>query len=388
MTQNNERMYWLAWSRVRGVGPLLVQRLHTEFGSLGEAWRAQSDALQAVQGVGTKVLESITTARAQLEPEQLLEECDRAQINFWTPADPDYPYLLQEIPNFPPVLYYRGQVNVLENQGRKPAIAIVGTRNITDYGRRWTARISQTLTRKGFTIVSGLAAGVDAVAHDACLKAGGRTIAVLGTGIDVIYPRQNTDLYHRIAAEGLILSDYPPGTRPDAHNFPPRNRIIAGLSRAVLVMEAAQRSGALITARYAIEYNRDVYTLPGSLDNPQSLGCLELVNTGAQLILGERALLDQLGDIPPLDSPQNAQLSLDLAPPAAPPSAPNPVTPPPDLSPNCRRAWEAVGPEPTSLDRIMQQSGLTVSEALSALSLLEMSDLIKSLPGQQYRQGN
>jgi DNA processing protein len=386
MAQEQERMYWLAWSRVRGVGPLLVQRLQTEFGSLGEAWRAQGAALQAVQGVGPKVLESITTARAQLEPEQLLEDCDRAQVKFWTPADPDYPYLLQEIPNLPPVLYYRGQVNRLENQGRKPAIAIVGTRNITDYGHRWTARISRALTCRGFTIVSGLALGVDAAAHEACLNAGGRTIAVLGTGIDVIYPRQNTALYHRIAEQGLILSDYPPGTRPEAHNFPPRNRIIAGLSRAVLVMEAAQRSGALITARYAIEYNRDVYTLPGSLDNPQALGCLELVNTGAQLILGERALLDQLGDIPPLDSPQDHQLTLDFSPPDSPPVvAPRPTLPP-DLSPNCYRAFEVIGTDPTSLDRIMEQSGLTAREALVALSLLEMLELITGLPGQQYRQ--
>lgn len=385
---SDDRPYWLAWSRINGVGPRLVQQLVVEFGTLREAWWATSTALRTVPGIGPKLLEVITEARSHLDPDQLLEDCDRTGIQFWTAADPDYPWLLLEIPSPPAVLYYRGVVDEAENRGEKAAIAMVGTRNITDYGRRWTNQLSTHLSQHQFTIVSGMAAGVDTVAHEACLKAGGRTLAVLGTGVDVIYPKSNRRLYEQIQTQGLILSDYPPGTPPEARNFPPRNRIIAGLSRAVLVMEAAQRSGALITARYGAEFNRDVYSLPGSLDQPQSLGCLELLNSGAQLILGVKPLLEALGEIPHLDLP-GGQLSLELLNPSAaiaPPLIPTAVTPPPDLDPLLKQVWEATPTEPTPLDLIMATTGLPISELSPALSQLELLDLVIQLPGMQYRR--
>jgi len=276
-------------------------------------------------------------------------------------------------------------VDGAENRGEKAAIAMVGTRNISDYGRRWTAQLSTHLSQHQFTIVSGMAAGVDTVAHEACLRAGGRTFAVLGTGVDVIYPKSNRRLYEQIQSQGLILSDYPPGTPPEARNFPPRNRIIAGLSRAVLVMEAAQRSGALITARYGAEFNRDVYSLPGSLDQPQSLGCLELVNNGAQLILGVKPLLEALGEIPHLDLP-GGQLSLEGIANSAPITPSAPVTPPPDLDPLLQQVWAATPLEPTPLDVIVTITGLPISELSPALSQLELLDLVIQLPGMQYRR--
>jgi DNA processing protein len=364
---SEERAYWLAWSRMSGIGPILLKRIWQHFGTLTEAWRAPLSAFYDVEGIGQKLLTTIQAERSRLDPNRLYAETIEKDFKFWTPIDCEYPRLLLEIPSPPPILYYRGEVDLAENFGEKAMVGIVGTRNITDYGRRWTRKLSRTLAQHGFTVVSGMAAGVDTEAHCSCLDGGGRTIAVLGTGIDVVYPRSNLKLCDRIQTQGLIISDYPPGTQPQAQNFPPRNRIIAGLSRAVLIIEAATRSGALITARYANEFNRDVYALPGSLDNPQSLGCLALVNRGAQLILGETHLLEMLGEIPQLDKVT--------------------TTPPkPELPPHLASVWDAIATEPTSLDAIVQATGLATGDVLGAILQLEMQDLVTSLPGMRYQK--
>lgn len=353
---------------MEGVGAVLTQRLYGNFGSLGKAWEASPGELREVEGVGPKLLGVIQERRSQLNPEKLLKDCQDRGFQFWIPPDPDYPHLLLEIPSLPPVLYYRGQVDLAENQGKTPLIGIVGTRNITEYGQRWARQLSTTLAKHGFTVISGLASGVDAIAHQSCLAAGGRTIAVLGTGIDIIYPRSNTHLYQQIPKQGLILSDYPPGTPPEAKNFPPRNRIIAGLSRVVLVIEAARRSGALITARYANEFGRDVYVLPGSLDQPQSSGCLELANKGAQLILGEKELIEALGEIPQLDQ---------MTP---------PPPPPPDLPPHIAPIFAVLSLEPLPVDVIAQKVNLDISTVSVALFDLELMGLATALPGMLYQR--
>jgi DNA processing protein len=363
----NEQAYWLAWSHLRGIGPILLKRIWQHFGSLSEAWNAPLTAFYDVEKIGPKILMTIQEGRDRLDPQQLWQETIAKDFKFWTPVDAEYPRLLLEIPSPPPVLYYQGNVDFAENQGEKPLVGIVGTRNVTDYGRRWTRQLSRILAQHGFTVVSGMAAGVDTEAHSACLDAGGRTLAVLGTGIDVVYPRRNLQLCDRIQSQGLILSDYPPGTQPEAKNFPPRNRIIAGLSRAVLIIEAASRSGALITARYANEFNRDVYVLPGSLDQPQSLGCLELIDRGAQLILGEALLLQRLGEIPQLDRITTP-------------------SPKPQLPPDLAVVWDAIATVPTSLDAIVQTTGLPTAEVSAAILQLEMQDFIETLPGMRYRK--
>ena len=282
---NSERAYWLAWSQIRGVGPVLLKRIAQHFELLENAWKATAIALSEVDGLGGKLIHQILTQRPTLNPAELLDHHKQKNPNFWTPADPEYPLLLWEIPSPPPVLYYLGQVNLAENQGQIPGIGIVGTRYPTEHGSRWTRKISKALTQRQFTVISGLAAGIDAIAHSSCLRAQGRTIAVLGTGLDLIYPPQNKALFEQIAAECLILSEYAAGTKPDWGNFPARNRIIAGLSRAVLVMEAPPRSGALITAKYANDFNRDVFTLPNSPDVKEAHGCLNLIHNGAEVIL-------------------------------------------------------------------------------------------------------
>lgn len=377
----SERAYWLAWSRVPGVGPVLLNRLEQRFGTLTQAWQASLQDLQATEGIGPRILETITAARSQRDPEQELHQHQQANPNFWTPADPGYPRLLREIPDPPPVLYYQGKVEPAENQGLTPVIAIVGTRDPSDYGKRWTCRVAAALAQKGFTIISGLAEGIDTQAHRACLETGGRTIAVLGTGLDVRYPPRNQGLHQQILLQGLVLSEHPLGTQPSRAYFPRRNRIIAGLSRAVLIMEAPSKSGALITAHLANDYNRDVYVLPGSLDNPRALGCLGLVSRGAQIILSEGHLLEMLGAMPQLDS-LKSQTTLFSAPP--------PIQLP-SLAPELEQVFQALvqsqqlGSEPTPFDLIVQNTNLQPGRVSGALLQLELLGRVNQLPGMHYQ---
>jgi len=365
-----ERAYWLAWSRISGIGPVLLRRLQQYFGNLESAWQAGYGELQAVEGFGEQTVNGIIKERSQLNPEQFLAQHQQQNPFFWTPADSDYPRLLLEIPSPPPVLYYRGQLQPSEIQGLVPAVAIVGTRDPSDYGRRWTRKISTVLAKKGFLIVSGMAEGIDTEAHRACLEAGGRTIAVFGTGVDVVYPHRNQELYQQILTHGVAVSEYPDGTPPDRVHFPRRNRVIAGLSRAVLVMEAPHKSGALITAHIANDFFRDVYVLPGSLDNTRCLGCLGLLNRGANAILGERQLLEMLEGMPQLDLfPQT-----------------NPAEKLPNLSPQMKQVWQAIAYEPTSFDTIVEQTGLSAGLVSSSLLELELMGLISQQPGMRYQK--
>ncbi|MGK7885491.1 MAG: DNA-processing protein DprA, partial [Crocosphaera sp.] len=300
---------------------------------------------------------------------------------FWTPSDDNYPRLLLEIPSPPPLLYYQGQVNLLENQGNAPIVGIVGTRHPTDHGRRWTRKIAIALVKHGFTIVSGMAAGIDGIAHQACLEAGGRTIAVLGTGIDVVYPSHHRQLHRDLQKRGLIISEYPAGTPGDRRHFPARNRIIAGLSRAVLVMEAPERSGALITARYANEFCRDVYTLPNSPDIAQARGCLRLIHHGAEMILREDELLDMLGAIPELD--QGKQLSLFDVEKVEKVEKKEAL---PQLDPELLKIFQSIATEATPFDVIVEKTGLPTPQVSGGLLQLELEGLVTQLPGMRYQR--
>lgn len=368
-----ERVYWLAWSQIPGIGSVLLKRIWQHFGNLQTAWTASKTALAEVEGLGNKLINSIIQARSQLNPPQFLRDHCQTNPHFWTPADEDYPQLLSEIPSPPPVLYYRGQVNPSENHGVTPLIGIVGTRNPTEHGRRWTRKISTALAKQGFTVVSGMASGIDGIAHEACLNAGGRTLAVLGTGVDTIYPQNHRQLYERIQQQGLILSEYPAKTKPDRGNFPARNRIIAGLCRAILVMEAPQQSGSLITARYANEFGRDVYSLPNSPEIDQAKGCLRLIHQGAALIVEIDELLSMLGAIPPMDTTQ--QLSLF--------ETPSPI---PNLEPKLLTVLQATSFEPTPFDRIVQTSLLASGEVSGILLQLELDGWVSQLPGMHYQR--
>jgi DNA processing protein len=373
---SEERTYWLVWSKLPGIGAVLLKRIHQHFGNLKEAWKASPSALNEVEGLGGKMVQKLVEGRSQLDPEEYLAKHCQQNPHFWTPADPEYPILLLEIPSPPPVLYYRGKLKLEENQGIIPMVAMVGTRYPTEHGRRWTSKISQTLAKGGFTVVSGMADGIDGEAHQSCLNAGGRTIAVLGTGVDQVYPYKHLQLYQQIQENGLILSEYPVGTRPDRGNFPARNRIIAGLSRAILVMEAPLKSGSLITARYANEFGRDVYTLPNSPDIPQSQGCLELLKQGASMIINEAELLEDLGVIPQLDTTE--QLSLF--------KQNSPQNQEPELEPELAKIFQLIGFDSCSFDLIVQESGLNSAMVSGILLQLELLGLITQLPGMRYQR--
>ncbi len=389
----SERAYWLAWLQIKGIGATLLKNIYQYFGSVSQAWEATLVDLQQVEGVGLSLSKQIISQRFKIDPEQILVQHLQSNPHFWTPSDPDYPRLLLEIPSPPPLLYYRGQVDLNENLGKKPAIAIVGTRYPTKYGRDWTTRISETLTQAGFTIVSGMALGIDTAAHTACLQQQGRTIAVLGTGVDIVYPSQNQQLYQAIQQQGLIVSEYPAGTQPNRVNFPARNRIIAGLARGVLIMEAPQRSGALITARYANEFCRDVYVLPGSLDNQQALGCLRLLNNGAHVILGEQELLEMIALMPQLDAEvlaKSNQYDLGNKKKAQQNNDNHQIQTkknmkPPDLEPELALILQTIEADYDSLDAIASQTNLDTGSLLASLSQLELMGLITQLPGMRYQ---
>jgi len=379
-----ERAYWLAWSQINGIGPILLQRLHQHFNSLAEAWTAKPVDLMRVEGLGKQIIETILQERTQLNPEEFIEKHLIKNPCFWTPADPDYPRLLLEISNPPPVLYYRGLVDVKENQGITPTVAIVGTRSPSEYGRRWTRKISTALAKSGFTVVSGLAAGIDTEAHTSCLEAGGRTLAVFGTGVDIVYPKPNERLCDRVLQQGLAISEYPAGTQPNKTNFPRRNRIIAGLSRATIVIEAPQKSGALITAYQANDFCRDVYVLTARLDDERSFGCLELLSKGAHPILpssdrllSEDRLLEMLGALPKLD--QAEQLSLF-------PLNPTVEKQGPPLEPELAKVLSAIASGPISFDVIVEAAGLEAGTVSSILLQLELLGLVSQLPGMRYQR--
>lgn len=376
-----ESAYWVAWSQISGIGPVLLRRLQQHFGTLATAWKATKQELGKVEGFGFQTLEKIVQQRSRLHPEQLFTKHQQENPYFWTPADANYPRLLLETPSPPPILYYRGEVELQENLGQKPLVGIVGTRRPSEYGIRWTRQISTALAKNGFTVVSGMAEGIDTESHAATMKAGGRTIAVLGTGIDVIYPQKNRDLYKEILTAGLVVSEYPTKTPPDRTHFPRRNRIIAGMSRAILVMEAPLKSGALITATYANEFGRDVYALPGRVDDYPSQGCLKLLTQGASLILKELdELLKMLGAIPQIDEVEQLstvqQLSL------------------PTLSPELQQVMDAfvldvaegIASDILPFDLIVQQTGMPPGSVSSALLQLELMGLLSQLPGMRYQK--
>lgn len=380
-----ERIYWLAWSRISGLGPVLLRRLEQNLGNLEIAWKANAVELVKVEGFGYKTVNKVIEERSRINPENLYLQHEKENPFFWTPADGDYPRLLLETPSPPPLLYYRGEVEQSENSGQKPLIAIVGTRKPTEYGVRWTRKITTLLANNGFTIVSGMAEGIDSETHKAALKAGARTIAVVGTGVDIVYPAQNKALYKEILVNGLVLSEYPGKTPPDRSHFPARNRIIAGLSRAVLVMEAPIKSGALITARYANEFGRDVYVLPGRIDDEESQGCLKLLSQGANPILDELdELLKSLGAIPSYNQLEKVNIVENLE--TKLPVYKQQTLPIPNLSPELQKIIDVITGQTLSFDLIIKETGLDSPNVSAALLELELMGLVSQLPGMRYQR--
>jgi DNA processing protein len=282
--------FYLAFARLRGFGPVRLRKLLDAFGGLEAAWRADAAALFRA-GLDGRARQRLLELRGGIDPEGELERLQASGLTAVCWEDAGYPERLRPLDNAPPVLFVRGALSESDRQ----AVAIVGTRNATPYGRAVTELLAGALARHGITVVSGLARGIDAYAHQAALDAGGRSIAVIACGADRVYPPAHHALARRLSEQGAVVSDYPPGAPAEPANFPPRNRIISGLSAATIVIEADERSGALITAGFAAEHGRDVFAVPGSIFNPGSRGTNRLILDGATPVLNAEMLLDALG---------------------------------------------------------------------------------------------
>ena len=355
----DDKKYWVAFNLIKGIGAVRMQGLIAYFGDLESAWNADAaDLIQA--GLGLKVVERVVAARKSVNLEQVLEKIQAQNIKVLTWQDREYPPPLKEIDQPPPVLYARGEYLPDDLF----AVAVVGTRKVTPYGRQVTEELSSFLASNGITVVSGLARGVDSIAHQAALKAGGRTIGVLGSGVDVIYPPEHAKLVERMMESGVLLSDYAPGVPPDASNFPPRNRIISGLSLAVVVVEAGETSGALITAEFAAEQGREIFAVPGGIYAPQSRGANKLIQNGAQPLLSAQDLMQAL-DITRIGEHKAARKAL----PADETEA---------------RLLDILGVEPLHVDEIRAQAQLPVEKVSAALALMELKGMVRQVGGMNY----
>jgi DNA processing protein len=351
--------FWLGFNLVNGVGPVRFQRLLDHFGTAGDAWLA-SPAELAHAGLDTRCVDGVVAKRAQVDLDREMERVARRGIGLLTWDDADYPKLLKSIHSPPPLLYVKGKLTPQDDW----AVAVVGTRRVTIYGREATTTLTGALARSGATVVSGLAKGVDTMAHRAALDAGGRTIAVLGHGLDSVYPPENAKLSAEIAQHGALISDYPLGTQPEAGNFPPRNRIISGLSLGILVVEAGDTSGALITADYALEQGRDVFAVPGNVTSRMSRGTNRLIQQGAKLVMTAQDVLDELN----LTMVPQQLAMRELLPENASESA----------------LLKHLSTEPTHIDQICRDSGLPIADVSATLTMMELKGMVRLVGAMHY----
>ncbi len=355
---------------VDGVGSLTIRRLYEHFGDAASILSASSEALQAVGGIGPKIAAQIAAARETCCPDGLIELCRREKIDLISLRDSRYPELLKTIYDPPPILYLKGTLD----QRDALALAVVGTRRMSPYGRKQTTRLAGELAKYGITIVSGLAKGIDGVAHRAALAAGGRTLAVLGGGLLRMYPKEHAGLAEEIAENGAVISEYHPLMEPNKGTFPQRNRIVTGMSLGVLVVEAPKKSGAMITARCAYEQGREVFAVPGSLDSENSRGCLQLIADGAKLTESVDDILESLGPLlKPIVSP--------TASPTAPSTIDARLRSPRDLQLNEieEQILQAVGTAATALESIVERTRLSQHQVVAALFVLERMELVRRL---------
>jgi DNA processing protein len=351
--------YYLGFNLTPGIGPARIARLVEHFGSVGAAWEASRADLLAC-GLDVKRCDALLDTRRRVDLDNELERVWQAGARAISVEDADYPALLRQVPQAPPLIYVRGALAAADEW----ALAVVGTRGPTSYGKEAARRFAGDLAASGVTIVSGLAIGVDTVAHTAALEAGGRTIAVLGCGVDIPYPPRNTRLAEQIAQQGALISEYPLGTLPAAANFPPRNRLISGLSLGTLVVEAGARSGALITVTFALEQGREVFAVPGSIFSQASAGTNQLIRDGAALVTCAADVLQALNWTAVAEQ-QEVQLAF----------------PTDDTE---AALLEVLDYEPRHVDELTRGSGLAPQAAAAALALMELRGVVRHTGGMHY----
>ena len=351
--------YYIGFNLAQGIGSVRLRALLDAFGDVERAWNAPASALRGA-GLDRRSLRNLLACRARVDLDLEVRRVIDAGAQAITWEDPNYPRLLREVPAPPPLLYIRGRLTEEDIW----AVGVVGTRRATHYGQEVTRRLVTGLAHSGVTTVSGLARGIDGTAHATSLDVGGRTVAVLGSGIDRIYPPEHRKLATRIVEDGAIISEYPLGTPPEAGNFPPRNRIISGLSLGVLITEAGTRSGALITADYAAEQGRDVFAVPGSILSPGSAGTNRLIQEGAKTVLAVEDILSELNLTMVVEQAQARR-----------------VLPATDTEASI---IAHLGAEPVHVDRLGRLTGMPIAEVTSALTLMELTGMVRQVGGMKY----
>lgn len=353
--------YWLGFNLVKGIGPAKLEAMLDYFGSAAAAWQANEEQLAHI-GVDSRTIATFLQMRQELDLDAYVQRLETAGVQALTWDSPEYPSYLRQAPGAPPVLYVMGRIT----EADRWAVAVVGTRRLTSYGRQVTQELVSGLVQQGITIISGLARGIDGIAHQTTVKMGGRTIAVLGSGLDHIYPAEHRRLAQQIVdqQQGAIVSEYALGVQPEARNFPPRNRIISGLSAGVLVVEAGERSGALITAQFALEQNREIFAVPGYITSPASKGTNRLIQEGAKLVTSVQDILDELNM-----SMVSERVAVQMA---LPESAEEALL------------LQKLSAEPLHIDEISRLSGLPTATVSSTLTLMELKGMVLQVGGMNY----
>ena len=357
---------WLAFGRVKGLGGVGFKKLASSFTDPTEAFSASAAELEQVDGLHREAIDGLVNFSGWVEIADELRRMRDAGVSFVRFTSQQYPARLRMIADPPPVLYIKGQLRAEDER----AVAIVGSRSASDYGRRVARDLARGLASFGFTVVSGMARGIDGAAHESALKTGGRTIAVLGSGVERAYPPEHEPLYHRISETGAVVSELPVGTRPMAFNFPARNRLISGLSLGVVVVEATEKSGSLITAALALEQGREVFAVPGEAGASRSRGAHRLIRQGAKLV-------ETVDDIVEEIAPQLARQAGGMT------ERPARVLPP-NAEENTKRVFALLQDNPLQVDQVIERSGLSAAQVLEVLLDLELQGFVRQSPGKVY----
>jgi DNA processing protein len=351
--------YWVGFNKVPGIGPIRLKSLLDSLGDIKGAWNASTKELQQV-GLGKKIIEDFIRIRSELDLDAEIARLNSQGYKAISWDSEDYPVRLKEIDTPPPVLYVWGELDPNDRW----AVAIVGTRRMSSYGESVTQELSSALALNGVTIISGMARGIDGVAHRTALDNGGRTIAVLGSGLDHLYPPENRKLAKEISEHGAVLTDYPLGTEPEGRNFPPRNRIISGLALVVVIIEAGEGSGALITAHFAVDQGREVFAVPGKIHSKKSVGTNKLIRDGATPFLSVEDVLEALN----FDVIVRQEVI-------------NEFMPEDEVE---RMVYEKLSFDPIHVDAIRAECDLPVSKITASLAMLELKGRARQVGGMQY----
>ncbi|HEX9917321.1 MAG TPA: DNA-processing protein DprA [candidate division Zixibacteria bacterium] len=354
---------YLALYSVPEVGTQRIISLVRKFGSAKEALGASLKELTRVEDIGDKIAHNIKHQVNWKLAQEQFSLAEKKKFKILTFFDEEYPKSLKNIYDPPPLIFFRGEIRSEDQK----AIAVVGSRKASSYGRMVTESLVEELASRGITIVSGLARGIDSISHQAALKAGGRTLAVLGSGLDIIYPPENRKLADGIAENGAVISEFFLGTKPEATNFPQRNRVISGLCLGIVIVEAGPKSGALLTARHALEQNREVFAVPGDIRSQGSKGTNELIKQGAKLVSSVEDILVELNELTNASAKKERIERVEQ-----------------DLPKEEKDIFKLLSIEPYHIDKISKELGLRSSEALSFLLSLELKGLVKQLPGKVF----